>query len=48
MPRNLFCNFCNLVEHEEKDSRALDLMRERTSDMHRIQEDNTAIEGGGP
>jgi hypothetical protein len=48
MPRNLFCNFCKSVGHEEKDCRTFDLMRERTSDMYRIQEENDATEGGGP
>jgi hypothetical protein len=35
------------VGHEEKNFRVFDLMREHTSDMYRIQEENTAIEGGG-
>jgi hypothetical protein len=40
-PKNLFCNFCKSVGHEEKDCRAFDLLRERTSDIYRIQEENT-------
>jgi hypothetical protein len=47
-PKNLFCNFCKSVGHEEKDCRAFDLMREHTSDMYRIQEENVAAEVGGP
>jgi hypothetical protein len=47
-PLDLFCNFCKLVEHEEKDCHAFDLMREHTSYMYRIHEKNTAIKGGVP
>jgi hypothetical protein len=45
--RNLFFNFCKSFRHEEKDCRAFDLMRERTSDMYRIKEENVAIDRGG-
>jgi hypothetical protein len=31
-PRNLFCNFCKSIGHDEKDCRAFDLMRECTVD----------------
>jgi hypothetical protein len=33
---------------DEKDCHAFDLMRERTSDMYSIQEENVAVEGGVP
>jgi hypothetical protein len=35
------------VGHEEKDSHVFDLMRECTSNMYKIQEENVAVEGGG-
>jgi hypothetical protein len=35
--RNLFCNFCKSVGHDEKDCHALDLMRECTTDAYRVQ-----------
>jgi hypothetical protein len=43
---NLFCNFHKSVGHEEKDFHAFNLMREQTSDMYRIQEENVVAEGG--
>jgi hypothetical protein len=46
--RNLFCNFCKLVGHEEKDCHVFDLMRECTSYMYKIQEENVVKDGGGP
>jgi hypothetical protein len=46
--RNLFCNFCKLVEKDEKDCRAFDLMRECTLDAYRIQEEKVIVEGGIP
>jgi hypothetical protein len=45
-PRNLFCNFCKFVGHDEKDCHTFDLMRERTSDAYRIREENFVAEGG--
>jgi hypothetical protein len=48
MPRNLFCNFCKSVGHDEKDCHAFDLMRECTSDAYKIQEENVTVEGGVP
>jgi hypothetical protein len=47
-PRNLFCNFCKSVGHDEKDCHAFDLMRERTLDAYKIQEENVTAEGGIP
>jgi hypothetical protein len=47
-PRNLFCNFCKLVGHEEFFFRVFDLMRECTSDMCRIKEENVAEKGVVP
>jgi len=40
--------FCKLVGHEDKDFHTFDLMREHTSYMYKIQEENATIEGGGP
>jgi hypothetical protein len=45
--RNLFCNFCKCLGHEEKDFHAFELMRECTSDMYGIQEENVVAKGGG-
>jgi hypothetical protein len=45
--RNLFCNFCKSVGHEEKDCCTFDLMREHTSDMYNIKEENSMVYGGG-
>jgi hypothetical protein len=45
-PRNLFCNFFKLVVHEEKDCQ-FNLMREHTSDMYNIQEENVATDNSG-
>jgi hypothetical protein len=42
--RNLFCNFCKSVGHEEKDCCAFDLMRECTADAYRVQGEES--EGG--
>jgi hypothetical protein len=36
-----------LVGHEEKDFRAFSLLREHTSNIYRIQEENIETEGGG-
>jgi hypothetical protein len=47
-PRNLFCNFCKSTRHEEQYFCVFDLMKERTSDMYMIQEENVVTEGGGP
>jgi hypothetical protein len=47
-PRNLFCNFCKSVGHDEKDYCAFNLMREHTVDAYKIQEENAAAEGGVP
>jgi hypothetical protein len=45
-PKILFCNFLKFVGHEEKDCHMFNLMRECTSDMYRIQEENVAAEVG--
>jgi hypothetical protein len=43
--RNLFCNFCKYVRHDEKECHALDLMRERIADAYQVQMEE-GIEGG--
>jgi hypothetical protein len=35
--RNLFCNFCNSIRHDEKECPTFDLMRECTTDAYRVQ-----------
>jgi hypothetical protein len=47
-PRNVFCNFCKSMRLDEKDCRTFNLMREHTSYMYMILEENVAVEGGGP
>jgi hypothetical protein len=44
--KNLFCNFCKLVGHDEKMSHT-DLMRECTTDAYRFQGEE-GLEGGVP
>jgi hypothetical protein len=46
--RHLFYNFCKSVGHNEKDCHAFDLMREHTSDVYIIQEENVTVEGRFP
>jgi hypothetical protein len=35
--KNLFCNFCKFVGHDEKDFRTLDLMRKCITDAYIVQ-----------
>jgi hypothetical protein len=39
VPKNSYCNFCKSVGHDDKDCRKMDLMRERTLDKYRVQEE---------
>jgi hypothetical protein len=39
IPKSSYCNFCKSVGHDDKDCRTMDLMRERTSDTYRVQEE---------
>jgi hypothetical protein len=39
VPKSSYCNFCKSVGHDDKDCRTMDLMRERTSDTYRVQEE---------
>jgi hypothetical protein len=36
-PKNLYCNFCKSVGHDENHCRAYDLMKERTQDVYAMQ-----------
>jgi hypothetical protein len=38
-PKSTFCNFCKSVGHEEKKCRTLELMKKRTSDAYRMQDE---------
>jgi hypothetical protein len=46
--KELILQFLQVIGHEEKDFHTFDLMREHTSYMYKIQEENVVIEGGGP
>jgi hypothetical protein len=37
MPKISYCNFCKLVSHDDKHCRMLELMREITLDIYRVQ-----------
>jgi hypothetical protein len=39
VPKSSYCNFCKSVGHDDKDCRTMELMRERTSDTYRVQEE---------
>jgi hypothetical protein len=39
IPKSSYCNFCKLVGHDEKDCKTMDLVRQRTSDAYRVQEE---------
>jgi hypothetical protein len=39
VPKTTFCNFCKSVGHEDKDCRTLEIMKERTSDTYRVQDE---------
>jgi hypothetical protein len=39
VPKNAYCTFCKSVGHDDKDCRTMDLMRERTSDTYRVQDE---------
>jgi hypothetical protein len=35
--KSSYCNFCKLADHDEKDCRTMDLMRETTLDAYKVQ-----------
>jgi len=37
VPKSTFCNFCKFVGHEDKDCRALEIIKERTAYAYRMQ-----------
>jgi hypothetical protein len=39
VPKSSYCSFFKSVGHDDKDCRTLELMRERTSDTYRMQEE---------
>jgi hypothetical protein len=43
--RNMFCNFCRSVGHNEKDYRPLELMKECTMNAYTVQSEEES-EGG--
>ena len=42
VPNTTFCNFCKSVGNEYKDCRTLEIMKERTSDAYRVQDESMA------
>ena len=47
VPKNPYCKFCKLVGHNEDECRSFDLMRERTYDAYRVQNDGQGNDGYG-
>jgi hypothetical protein len=39
IPKSSYCNFCKPVGHDEKYCRTMDLLKERTSDTYKVQEE---------
>jgi hypothetical protein len=39
MPKSTFCNIYKSIGNEDKDSRTLEIMKERTSDAYRMQDE---------
>jgi alpha-acetolactate decarboxylase len=39
VPKSSYCNFCKSMGHEDKYCITMELMRERTSDAYRVQEE---------
>jgi hypothetical protein len=37
IPKNAYCTFCKSVGHDDKNCKTMDLMREQTLDMYRVQ-----------
>jgi hypothetical protein len=46
--KELILQFLQVHRHEEKDCHPFYFMRERTTNMYRIQEENGVTKGGGP
>ena len=39
LPKSTLCNFCKSMGHEDKDCQTLEMMKERTSDAYRMQDE---------
>ena len=47
VPKNPYCKFCKSVGHNEEECRSYDLMRERISDVYRVQNEVQNNDGYG-
>ena len=47
VPKNPYCNFCKSIGHSEDEFRSYDLMRERTYDAYRVQNEGQRNDGYG-
>ena len=47
VPKNTYCKFCKSIGHNEDECRIFDLMRERTYDDYRVQNDAQGNNGYG-
>ena len=47
VPKNPYCKFCKSVGHNEDECRSFDLMRERTYNAYRVQNDGQGNDGYG-
>ena len=47
VPKNPYCKFSKSVEHNEDECHSFDLMRERTYDTYRVQNDGQGNDGYG-
>ena len=45
VPKNPYCKFCKSVRHNEDECRSYDLMRERTYDTYRVQNEGQSNDG---
>ena len=47
VPKNPYCKFCKSVGHNKYECRSFDLMRERTYDAYRVQNEGQSNDGYG-
>ena len=44
IPKSTFCNFCKSDEHEDKDCRTLEMMKERIEDTYMVQDEHVTCQ----